>query len=90
MGHPAVSDGRHSHQQVNVFRHEHIAQESKALAASRMLEDSEKQIAPRGRPQMLLTPITAKGDEVERAFEVMALRTCRHHVRLNRYAIECL
>jgi len=79
-----VSHGRHSHQQVNVFRHEHIAQESKAIAASRILEDSEKQIASRGRLQLLLTPVTAKGDEVERAFEVIALQTCRHQTRLNR------
>jgi len=49
---------------MNVFRHEHIAQESKAIAASRILEDSEKQIASRGRLQLLLTPVTAKGDEV--------------------------
>jgi hypothetical protein len=68
-----VSNDGHGHQQVNVFRHDHLSQKREAVAVPRVFQDSEKQIAPRSCPKMLLPPIAAEGDEVEGPLEVMAL-----------------
>ena len=65
-------------QQVHMLRHEDVANESKAIARSRLFERANGQIAGANGVQQGPALITAKGDEMEIAKSGDALQIFRH------------
>jgi hypothetical protein len=69
-------------QQMNVFRHDHVADHHELVASPHPLENLEKQVAALGAAQERLSLITTERDVVEVAGSVEAFESPRHGDRL--------
>ena len=65
-------------QQMNVFRHDHIAGDVKAVLAAGLFQRLLKQALGQGAGQPRLPTIAAEGDEVQVARLLVPLQSPRH------------
>src|ERR1700736_5991653 len=65
-------------EQMNMLRHQHIADHHKTVATAYLLQDFEKHIAAARRAQQRSTLITTGGDVVEISAAVVTMETSGH------------
>ena len=70
-------------QQVDVFRHDDVADHLEFVLRARVLRNSEKQIAPARREQWQAAK-AGEGDEVQVTVAVVALQVVRHGAKCTR------
>ncbi len=56
---------RFAKEQMNMFRHHHVAHDDEGIPSAHLLQHGQKQVATRCRAQKRLSPITATGDEMQ-------------------------
>jgi hypothetical protein len=69
---------RFGQQEMNVFRHDHVADDHETVAAAGLLEDAEEEIAIAGRAEKGKAPVTTVGDEVGVSSAVVTMESGGH------------
>ena len=69
---------RFADEQVNVFRHDDIADDGKAIGAAGWLEHAKEKIAAARGVQKRKTTVAADSDEVQVPLAVVSLEITRH------------
>src|SRR5271157_222292 len=76
---------RLTHQQVEVFGHDHVAVDYKLVLLPRLFQYPQKQIAAPSAAQLRLAAIATAGDEVQVMAAVEALQSRGHDRRITVY-----
>ena len=66
------------HQNMNMLRHHHIADDYKTVALSRLFENGEEPVASLGRTEKRQSPIARPGDKVQMVRTVSAMQAAGH------------
>ena len=69
---------RFANQQMNVLRHDHIADHHEAIPLPDLFQDLQKQIAATSRSQPRLPVIATASEKVEMLVPVIAFEACGH------------
>jgi len=81
---------RFADQQMEVFRHDHVAEHNKAVALPDFFQKVEQQVATAGSAQQGKSAVTTAGDEVQIVGTVVTFEAARHDGILGQWATWCL